>query len=334
MLLLEKLVEGLVIDVRPFAVCRIGTGATFSAPAFDEPMMHYVLTGNSVITYPGGTAIDVSPGTMVILPKNTAHDLAAAGEGTAMPVDLQDCGLRSQGVEVLENGWNGTGSVLLCGPVSASYQSTHGLFDYLPAPIVEHARQGDPIHNAFATLVYELAHPQPGTVAMTTALMQQCLLAVLRKRAKEGVCTVPWLSALEHPRISKALRDVMQHPGRPYTLDLLADTVGMSRSAFCEHFYRTFGRTAMEFVKEVRLRKAAELLASTGRPIKAIAIDVGYQSRSHFTQAFKEVHGLHPSAYREQRSRPTHPPSLPGHDHPSTPAVPGALVSPPATSGP
>jgi AraC-like DNA-binding protein len=77
----------------------------------------------------------------------------------------------------------------------------------------------------------------------------------------------------------------------------------MSRSAFSEHFSRTFGRTAMEYVKEVRLRKAAELLASTRQPIKAIAIDVGYQSRSHFTHAFKGVHGLHPSAYREQRSQ-------------------------------
>ena len=304
MLLLERLVEGLVIDVRPFAVCRVGTGATFSAPAFDEPMMHYALTGKSVITCPDGTAVELAPGTMAILPRKTAHDVTTAGEGAAMPTDLQNCGLQSEGVEVLESGWYGTGSVLLCGLVGATYQGTFGLFDYLPAPIIEHARKGDAIHNAFATLVHELAHPQPGTVAMTAALMQQCLLAVLRKRVQGGICNVPWLSALEHPRISAALRDVMQHPGRPYTLDLLAVKSGMSRSAFSEHFSRTFGRTAMEFVKEVRLRKAADLLASTRRPIKAIAIDVGYQSRSHFTQAFKGVHGLHPSAYREQRSQP------------------------------
>jgi AraC-like DNA-binding protein len=82
----------------------------------------------------------------------------------------------------------------------------------------------------------------------------------------------------------------------------------MSRSAFSEHFSRAFGRTAMDLFKEVRLRKAAELLASTRRPIKAIAIGVGYQSRSHFARAFKAVHGLHPSAYREQRSQPVRPP--------------------------
>ncbi len=307
MLLLERLVEGLDIDVRPFAVCRVGTGARMPIPAFDDPMMHYVLTGQSVLTHPGGTPIELSPGTMVILPRHTAHDVAATGEGAAMPADLQDCGLQSQGVEVLESGWHGSGAVLLCGFVGATYQGTHGLFDYLPTAIIEQAKHGDAIHNAFATLVHELADPQPGTVAMTAALMRQCLLAVLRKRAQDGICNVPWLSALEHPKISKALRDVLLHPGRPYTLELLAGMAGMSRSAFSEHFSRTFGRPAMEFVKEVRLRRAAELLVTTQRPIKAIAGDVGYQSRSHFTQAFKEAHGLHPAAYRQQGSQPPSP---------------------------
>jgi transcriptional regulator GlxA family with amidase domain len=82
---------------------------------------------------------------------------------------------------------------------------------------------------------------------------------------------------------------------------------GMSRSAFSEHFSKTFGRTAMEFVKGVRLRRAAELLVTTKRPIKAIAVDVGYHSRSHFTRAFKETHGLNPAAYREQGSEPSAP---------------------------
>ncbi len=307
MLLLERLIEGLNIDVRPFAVCRVGTGARMSIPAFDEPMMHYVLTGRCTLTYPGGTPADLSPGTMLILPRHTAHDVAAIGAGAAMPAELQHCGLQSQGIEVLESGWHGTGVVLLCGFVGATYQGTHGLFDYLPAAIIEHAKHGDAIFNASATLVHELADPQPGTVAMTAALMRQCLLAVLRKRAQDGVCNVPWLSALEHPKISRALRDVLLHPGRPYTLELLAGMAGMSRSAFSEHFSKTFGRTAMEFVKEVRLRRAAELLVTTKRPIKAIAVDVGYHSRSHFTRAFKETHGLNPAAHREQGRQPSAP---------------------------
>jgi AraC-like DNA-binding protein len=303
-MLLEKLIAGLNIDVRPFAVCRIGTGATMSIPDSDEVTTHYVLNGQSVLTYQGGIPIQLSPGAMVLLPKHMAHDIEVVGEGEAMPAALQHDGLQSQGVQVLESGWNGTGAVLVCGYVTATYEGAEGLFDYLPTPIVEYARQGDAIFNAFATLVHELVEPQPGTVAMTATLMRQCLLTILRKRAEGGVCNVPWLSALEHPRISKALRDVMLDPGRPYTLERMADSAGMSRSAFSKHFSKTFGRTAMDFVKEVRLRRAADLLLTTSRPIKAIAADVGYQSRSHFTQAFKETHGIHPAAFREQGNQP------------------------------
>jgi AraC-like DNA-binding protein len=310
MLLLERLIEGLHIEVQPFAVCRVGKGGKMAIPPFDAAMTHYVLTGHGTVTCSHGTPVELSPGTMVILPRNTAHEVAAVGEGAAMPADLRRCGLQDQGIQVLEAGWHGTGVVLTCGLVRATYQGTHGLFDYLPAPIVEHAKRGDAIRNAFATLLRELADPQPGTAAMTAALIRQCLLAILRKRAQGDMCNVPWLSALEHPKISKALRDVLLHPGRPYTLELLAGVAGMSRSAFSEHFVKTFGRTAMEFVKEVRLRRAAELLLTTQRPIKAIAAEVGYHSRSHFTQAFKEIHGLHPAAYREQRSQPSLPRAL------------------------
>lgn len=299
MLLLEKLLEGLNIEVRPFAVCRTGTGAKMSIPAFDEAMCHYAVAGQGVLTFKGGVRIDLSPGTMVILPKKTAHEVAAVGTGAPMPGDLRRCGLQDQGIEVIESGWSGTGVVLTCGLVSATYQGAHGLFDYLPNPIVEHARRGDAIWNAFATLVRELADPQPGIATMTAALIRQSLLAILRKHAEGGICNVPWLSALEHPKISKVIGDVLLHPGQPYTLELLAERAGMSRSAFSEHFVKTFGRTAMDFVKEVRLRHAARLLSSTGRPIKAIAADVGYRSRSHFTQAFKDIYGLDPTAYRE-----------------------------------
>lgn len=302
-MLLENLIAGLNIDVRPFAVCRIGTGATMSIPDTDEVTTHYVLNGRGAFTYQGGVPIDLSPGAMVLLPKHTAHEIAVVGDGEAMPDALRRDGLQSQGVQVLESGWNGTGVVLVCGYVTATYQGAEGLFDYLPTPIVEYARQGDAIFNAFATLVNELVDPQPGTVAMTATLMRQCLLAILRKRAEGGVCNVAWLSALDHPRISKALRDVMRDPGRPYTLERMADLAGMSRSAFSKHFSKTFGRTAMDFVKEVRLRRAAELLLTTSRPIKTIAADVGYHSRSHFTQAFKDTHGIHPAAFREQASR-------------------------------
>lgn len=72
----------------------------------------------------------------------------------------------------------------------------------------------------------------------------------------------------------------------------------MSRSSFSEAFNAAFGRSAVELVKEVRLEGAAKLLKSSDLAVKEIASKVGFSSRSHFSRAFKERHGIDPAGYR------------------------------------
>ncbi|MDJ0957923.1 MAG: helix-turn-helix transcriptional regulator [Arenicellales bacterium] len=78
----------------------------------------------------------------------------------------------------------------------------------------------------------------------------------------------------------------------------------MSRSTFSEHFHQVFGRPAMDFVREVRLRNAARLLRQTREPIKTIAARMGYASRSNFSHAFKEFFRITPAEYRAAESVP------------------------------
>ena len=72
----------------------------------------------------------------------------------------------------------------------------------------------------------------------------------------------------------------------------------MSRSAFAAHFCEAFGQSPMEFLKSVRLARAAQLLIGTDLPVKSVAIRVGYASRSSFTRAFVTCHGMGPTAFR------------------------------------
>ena len=75
-------------------------------------------------------------------------------------------------------------------------------------------------------------------------------------------------------------------------------TAGMSRSAFAQRFKATFGRSAMDFLKELRLQRAAQLLPTTRRPIKSIADHVGFDSRSHFSRSFTDFFGTAPADFR------------------------------------
>lgn len=74
----------------------------------------------------------------------------------------------------------------------------------------------------------------------------------------------------------------------------------MSRSAFAREFKATLGVTPMEFVTRIRLNLARRLLISTVRPVEAIASEVGFSSRSHFSRLFSDHYGKDPSTFRRR----------------------------------
>lgn len=74
----------------------------------------------------------------------------------------------------------------------------------------------------------------------------------------------------------------------------------MSRSAFARDFKATLGVAPMEFVTRTRLNLARRLLASTVRPVEAVAADVGFSSRSHFSRVFRDQYGTDPSTFRRR----------------------------------
>jgi AraC-like DNA-binding protein len=75
----------------------------------------------------------------------------------------------------------------------------------------------------------------------------------------------------------------------------------MSRSTFARHFEQHFGRTPMDYLRDTRLRRGAQLLRTGGLSIDGIAGKVGFASRSHFSRAFQQQFGCSPSEFRKQQ---------------------------------
>jgi AraC-like DNA-binding protein len=80
---------------------------------------------------------------------------------------------------------------------------------------------------------------------MTAALMTQCLVYLFRRLVSEPGGALPWLIALEDARLARAIDRILEDPSADHTVDSLADTASMSRSAFAEHFVAAFGRSPM-----------------------------------------------------------------------------------------
>ena len=301
MLLLDKLVEQLEFTVHPFALCRIGAGQRLSLGSREQSTVHYVLAGDGELVFAGLAPYALRRGTIVIAPPGVTQDVRGSGEPSWSLEALRQCVPPKIGIDALEKpGTKSPGGIaMLCGSVDATYRHLNSVFDHLPAPIVEHTAEGEVIWRVFENIVRELAEPRPGSIAMLRALFQQCFIEILRNHFAGGRSEFPWLGALQDSRLGKAVEKILDNPGRPHTLESLAQSCHMSRTTFAKRFSEAFGRSPMNFLAEIRLRNSAKLLIQSEYPIKQIATRIGYDSRSHFSRPFKEFYGISPVNYRE-----------------------------------
>lgn len=104
-----------------------------------------------------------------------------------------------------------------------------------------------------------------------------------RRLAGERVTKVKWLLG--------------QHLDEPLDLKALAKEVGCSTHYLCRTFSAETGITISRYLRSVRMERAAALLRSGRFNVSEAAIEVGYNSMSHFSKAFQEEKGCPPSQY-------------------------------------
>lgn len=83
---------------------------------------------------------------------------------------------------------------------------------------------------------------------------------------------------------------------------MLAARAGYSESYFMRAFKRHTGMTAVQFINDCRLRKAALLLRGSALPVEEIAYRTGFESASYFIRRFKEKYKFTPNEYRKQQN--------------------------------
>jgi signal transduction histidine kinase/ligand-binding sensor domain-containing protein/DNA-binding response OmpR family regulator len=96
-----------------------------------------------------------------------------------------------------------------------------------------------------------------------------------------------------------------------FSVLVLVREMAMSQSVFYRRIKSITGQTAVEFIRDVRLKRAAQLLAQTTMRVSEIAFEVGIEDAKYFRKAFQKIYSLTPSDYAKQhrRSRTTAPAS-------------------------
>jgi len=99
----------------------------------------------------------------------------------------------------------------------------------------------------------------------------------------------------------RAIEFIESHLDQPFTLDQLADALGMSVFYFSRQFKQSMGVAPHQYVTRRRIERAKELLWHSQLPITEIALQVGFATPSAFTRLFRQMTGTTPKNFRQQR---------------------------------
>lgn len=302
---LDTLLKYLQVRLEAVAVCEIGRGFSLHFGPYDSIVVHHVVSGCGVLEVQGSAPIAFSQDSMLLVPPQRRKRIRVGKEPTIAVSSAEHCSTAPNALPRLDvTGGGAANLVIVCGALHATLGS-FGPFDDLTTPLVEDMSGFGAVRVAFRTMLAEQMTPRLGASALCSSLMTQCLLLFIRQHLHSNRFS-PLSLALSDERLARALSSILHHRGE-LCMKELAACAGMSRSAFAKRFKQALHTTPIEFARQTRLQRAAELLESTDLPIKTIAVEAGYASRCQFGRAFRAAFAAHPSSYRRERRLQTAP---------------------------
>ena len=119
--------------------------------------------------------------------------------------------------------------------------------------------------------------------------LQIASLPFIRKSVRDDI----------HRRLCVARDYISSNYQAPINLERICRETGMSKFHFLRIFKSFYGVTPYQFLSNVRMQKAADLLKTTRRPISTIADDLGFAYPNSFIKAFHKTYGTSPLQFRK-----------------------------------
>jgi signal transduction histidine kinase/AraC-like DNA-binding protein len=106
------------------------------------------------------------------------------------------------------------------------------------------------------------------------------------------------ITSLDEKLISKAIRIVEENMGEPdFSVEKFSRELGMSRVHLYKKLLALTGKSPIEFIRTIRLQRAAQLLEKSQLSVSEIAYQVGFNNPKYFSKYFKDYFNMLPSAY-------------------------------------
>ncbi len=293
-----------LLKVRNYSCGGFDAGREWSLQ-FDQHggiKFYAVVSGECWLSVDGvSEPLRVKSGDCFLLPRGRAYSMAS--DMSIAPLDARVFLSGAQNGRI--NSYNGGGHFLsACGQFSVAGDHADILLGVLP-PIVHVYKESDKATLRWHVdqMMQELREPRPGNSLVIEHLAQMMLVQALRLHMADGPKGGPgWLYALGDTSIGVAMKHMHEDPSRRWTVQSLAQSAAMSRTAFTLKFKQMVGTSPMGYLTHWRMLVAADKLTYSRDSISMISASLGYESESAFSTAFKRVMGSSPREYSRRRS--------------------------------
>jgi two-component system, response regulator YesN len=144
----------------------------------------------------------------------------------------------------------------------------------------------DAFDNAFAILSGE--NDMTILESFVQNRLQECAVAVANRRTQQ-----------ENPIIKKVCEYIRDHISENISLDQMALVAQVSPFYLSKLFKEEKGETFINYISDLRLEKAKQMLTTTTTTIKEISTDIGYNDQNYFSKLFKNKFGISPTEFRD-----------------------------------
>jgi AraC family transcriptional activator of mtrCDE len=294
---LNNLMQALDIDVVALTELLVPHGHRVEFGMIDVPGIHYNLSGVGRMSINGGPKMPLSPHLLIIVPPNSPFMIEVEGRAPLKLIS-RDCWTHQDGILRVAVPNEQPEIVQICGFFNASFGRSVRLFGELREPVIEQFEPSDKIDLKLREAMDELLQQEVGVGAMTASLLKQIVVSLVRRSLRSSQQWTERFSILADRQVTRAFADMVARPGAAHSVQSLAHSAGLSRSAFMARFSDIFGQSPMVILRELRMRQAAIDLTTTTMSIDVVAHNAGYESRSSFVRAFRKAYERDPSDYR------------------------------------
>jgi AraC-like DNA-binding protein len=267
--------------------------------SYDAPGFTIVLAGEAWVTLDGHEPLRLGPGDFLLLPTTPAFSLGSEPGVACVSVEPRSEAVRHGEQEGKPD------FVALGGSFSFERVNAPLLVALLPSLIHISASQGRATRfgRLIELLSDECASSYPGKTLIIQRLLEVLLVEALRwSISGSNVAPPGLLNGMRDPALSRVLRAMHADVRAKWTVAGLARIAGMSRSAFAARFAETVGCTPIEYLARWRLAIAKDALTRGVKSLDRIADEIGYESASAFSTAFRKRLGCSPGRFARRHA--------------------------------